>query len=815
MGIFVDLNKEVDRQELLTGKTLDENEVLQLRYNAVMREAAKIQGAHAAATGSAEEQSAALAREVNELKEAMGEQFQGYLRSWVGHLRDLVGFLKDNSDWLVKFGEAAIFVAGAIVTYGIITKIAGIASAVQGLGLALVANPWALLLTGVVAAGAIVYTEYKDMQAGMERSFEDSRRKVIQQDLFKGKLKPDDVKKMGYTDDQVREIVSGKKLLPGESWDDFSGAGFPKVKILGKGELSDDEVNRIATERKKQGEAEKSAQELYLRAVEERKSAEHDQARARIEDSMKLIETTQSETQAAKESLNVVLLSLEEHAAGIAKIQEEEKREVEQRSTYTDEKSGAVRHFQLNASTLETIHKATTEKLAAFDMKFNEEEARRLEQMLKAGAARSHRLFELMYVEPMRQTLYVWEQESEWQDKINDQGRTAGIAAVDQRKNLQLAQLDTVDARTLQDKVALENAKTAIEVQAMKDRTKIELEEIDVQTERQVDEAKKAAMAQGIFYEPYLDQIGNKIRELGQHEKDALQKATTTEIDAAQIKGATSTRKLVTDQYQSIFQSLKQQAGGVFDALVTKSQSVWSAIGNSLKNALLTAIEDVVTSRVAGVLMGILYGAPVSFSRGQPVFGGVGSLPRFGDGGVTNGPSIVGEAGPELVIPLDRLRNFGLGTSPSLLVGHYGPETDAAMYKAIMALYGVALPAGLSALGGPAGFSLGEGLMSLIVGGVAAATPDRHDDMMLGMIPVGGGGSRFQRMQAGEAIGDEELHILFGKTKADLVSVGRKGGLASGVARRLKIEAGGGAGRFSIRWPGDRPGDDAPGGHGD
>ena len=45
MGIFVDLKKEVERQEKLTGKTLDENEILQLRYNAVMREAAKIQGA--------------------------------------------------------------------------------------------------------------------------------------------------------------------------------------------------------------------------------------------------------------------------------------------------------------------------------------------------------------------------------------------------------------------------------------------------------------------------------------------------------------------------------------------------------------------------------------------------------------------------------------------------------------------------------------------------------------------------------------------------------------------------------------------------
>ena len=35
MGLFVDLKKEVERQEKLTGKTLDENEVLQLRYNAV------------------------------------------------------------------------------------------------------------------------------------------------------------------------------------------------------------------------------------------------------------------------------------------------------------------------------------------------------------------------------------------------------------------------------------------------------------------------------------------------------------------------------------------------------------------------------------------------------------------------------------------------------------------------------------------------------------------------------------------------------------------------------------------------------------
>ena len=634
MGIFVDLNKEVDRQEKLSGKTLDENEVRQLRYNAVMREAAKIQGAAAAASGSAEAQSKALAREVNELKEAVGEQFQGYLRSWVGHLRGLVGFLKDNSDWLVKFGEAAIFVAGAIATYGIITKISGIASAVEGLALALTAHPIALLLTGIVAGGAILWKTWKDTEAGMERSAEDMRRMGLQQDLLSGKLKPNDVKKMGYTEDQIREIVSGKKILPGESWGDFGGAGLSKLKILGKGGLSDDDVNRIAAERKKRGEAEKSAQELYMRAVEERKSAEHDMARARLDDSMKIIESTHSEAAALREMSNVAMLSEQERQAGIARIMEEEKREIEQRSTYTDEKSGAVRHFTLNASTLETIHKATAEKLAAFDLKFVEEEWRRLEAMRKALAERVARAFN-QYVDSLRQDLYVVQQTDTWQEKVDDQARSAGIAAIEQRKNLQLAQLDTVDARTLQAKVALENAKTAIDVQALKDRTKIELDQIDAQTERQVDEARKAAMAQGIFDDARLDQIANKITELGQHEKAALQSATTTEIDVAQAKGASATRKIVVDQYQSIFQSLKQQAGGVFDALLTKSQSVWAAIGNSLKTAMLTAIKDVVTSRVAAALMGLFTGVRVSLPQGGGLLGGTGggSTPVFGGPG--------------------------------------------------------------------------------------------------------------------------------------------------------------------------------------
>ena len=92
MGLFVDFNKEVELQQLRTGRMLSESEVKQVRYNAVMREAAKIQGAHAAASGEAEAQMKKLAREMTNLKEAIGLRFQEQYKALVGHLMDARGY---------------------------------------------------------------------------------------------------------------------------------------------------------------------------------------------------------------------------------------------------------------------------------------------------------------------------------------------------------------------------------------------------------------------------------------------------------------------------------------------------------------------------------------------------------------------------------------------------------------------------------------------------------------------------------------------------------------------------------------------------
>jgi hypothetical protein len=365
------------------------------------------------------------------------------------------------------------------------------------------------------------------------------------------------------------------------------------------------------------------------------------------------------------------------------------------------------------------------------------------------------------------------QQESAWQQSIEDQVRTARIQAVDQRKNLELTQLEAVDAVTIQDKVRLEQMKTSIEVQALKDRAKIEMEQIDAQTERQVDAAKKAAMAQGIFYQPYLDQIGDKIRELGQHEKESLQKATTSEVDVAQAKGAISTRKIVVDEYKSIFQTLKQEAGGVFDALVTKSQSAWAAIGNSLKTALLTAIKDVVTSRVAAMLMGLFVpGANVQLQqggitgdKGGGVFGGlagilgIGAVPVFaGSGGAPGGtppfapgggggtglgtilPPIFGSGGNVLFpgaavggtppfVPSTSGNGAGMGAAPAA-GGIFSKAGLAGMLPGLKSLFGITpsvqigegmattwqaatLAQKLSSVGHSTGFALAGGMLAL------------------------------------------------------------------------------------------------------
>jgi hypothetical protein len=144
---------------------------------------------------------------------------------------------------------------------------------------------------------------------------------------------------------------------------------------------------------------------------------------------MKITAATNSETQALKEEANVADLALQEKLAG-ARIYDEEKREIEQRPTFRDDKN-VIRHFTLSKPALDEIHKATAKRIEDFETKWNEEEARRVDAIFQATMARSQRRFD--------EQVYAREQQAQWQGNVVDPSRhDAMAAAIEQRRKAQL-----------------------------------------------------------------------------------------------------------------------------------------------------------------------------------------------------------------------------------------------------------------------------------------------------------------------------------------------------------------------------------------
>ncbi|MBI3209605.1 MAG: hypothetical protein HYZ37_11995 [Candidatus Solibacter usitatus] len=232
------------------------------------------------------------------------------------------------------------------------------------------------------------------------------------------------------------------------------------------------------------------------------------------------------------------------------------------------------------------------------------------------------------------------------------------------------------------------------------------MKEIDRRTEYQIDEAEKSALAQGIFDEARIAQITGRIRALGEMEKAALGRSSANEIEVTAIKGAAAQRNTVIEYYRDIFSSLKQQAGGVFDALLTKSQSVWSAIGNSLKTAILTAIKDVVTSRVAAMLTQLFIpDANVQFRQGGLGQGGplgrlgavlgIGAVPVFGGatGAAGSLPNILapvlGPGATPPFVPATSGPGAGIGAATATSSGIFSKAGWAGILPGLKSLFGI------------------------------------------------------------------------------------------------------------------------------
>jgi len=597
LGLFVDFPKETQIAQLQLGRALTETEEKQLRYNAVMREGAKIQGAHAAASQTVEGQLGALRREFNNLREDIGAKFQDDFKALIGNLRGLVGWLRENTDLLQKFGEVALWVSGALATYALADKIMALAKSIAALHLASI-NPYALLAVGVVGAGFAIYSQWKDTQDQLQARFDDMQRKALRDDLLSGKTSVDALRKQGMTDDQIRELVTGKRWLPGG--EPFESEG-PKLTIRKSQEPDLEALKRAAEIRKRQLEVERES----ARAIEE--------ARRR---------------------------GLTGFARDTAEVQEQ----IRKWTTFVDER-GNEQRIALTRKAWENVIAELRVRLANWQKGVQETNRKNLTEYLAAEEEAARRRMEL--------DAHVFAQRLAYNEEISERNldhleqmlgieeQRAGIV-----REAQLRALNATNAQSLEQKLAVEQRKAAIEVEYLTRVHEIRMRLFDLETTRMVIEEE--ANLRRLGYR--ADEIQARIAELTAQRDEIRrfqQEATDAAIQGARETAAIRQAQLIRDQNQRIFDSFKRQAEGVFDALLTKSQSIWSAIGNSLKTALLTAIKDVVTSRVAAMLMQLFTGTRVSLASGGASGGGVlgrlggvlgvGAVPVFGSTGVALG----------------------------------------------------------------------------------------------------------------------------------------------------------------------------------
>jgi hypothetical protein len=88
------------------------------------------------------------------------------------------------------------------------------------------------------------------------------QRQALREDLFSGRTSVDALRKQGMTDEQIRELVSGKRWLPGEQPFEYEG---PKLTIKTSQEPDLEALKRAAEIRKRQLEVERES----ARALEE------------------------------------------------------------------------------------------------------------------------------------------------------------------------------------------------------------------------------------------------------------------------------------------------------------------------------------------------------------------------------------------------------------------------------------------------------------------------------------------------------------------------------------------------------------------
>jgi hypothetical protein len=605
-GIQVNFERTFAQAQQRVGRELTETERKMAAFNAVLEQAPKFAGAYEAALGTVGKQQTSLTRYVLEAKNAIGEQFLPQMRQAISVLTDLAKWARDNAQAIGDFTKAMVAVATVITAYNLPGLLLKIAAGIRAITLAVAANPWGLVAAGVATLGFALYEMHQRLEENALAFEETARRAKIMDEIRAGRSL-EELKKLGYTAEQIKDALTGGRRALDEFQQDFSNFDFGAPIRL-----------RIAEERNLQEELQRQKE-----------------LRQKIKD--------------AEEKAHDLLVSAQkQELAGLAKI-------IAEYNIYRQE-------IGLSAKANRDLAQATVIRLRAEATKELKESAREhLKQLEEQTAIELEARGQQMLREKEFQSETLKLASETLESRLNYEQ-----TVLQQARDAQLRQLEFVDARTVEQKVDLERRKLAIEEDFLLKSFELKAATLDREAHGEIATMEIIARARFISEEEIARRRDELLRAYAEKARQ-LEASTQDAINTARENASIRQTQIVRDANermaeemksanQRVFDQMKSASERVFDAMLQKGQSIWSALAGALKNAVLTVLREIVTSQVARALSSLLTGQRVALAPGGSGGGvlgrlggllGVGAIPVFGAGSITGGPGGTGGfAGP-------------------------------------------------------------------------------------------------------------------------------------------------------------------------
>jgi hypothetical protein len=654
------------------GKELSETQKTALALQAVLDFGAKTAGVYGATMETVGKQMSSLPRFALEAKNAVGEQLQPALSEGITVLTRFFMTIQEH-------GSAAAALASTVGT--LITAFAAFRAVSFGaglLGLGAIGGPLGLITAGLITLGGAfllttdkvkaqrdaiqLHVDQLNLQeenlksaglslADYRREVELTDRALLAASLRQAKIDADDRRKGS---DQVVGAMAGVPIMTRVPAQTYVGPDG-KTYTVGQYESLNEHRNRNNTNtvNPKLSEEEKAAKDAA--AIGDRSRASEDVLSAYKESLQLKSQIAQGQVSAQMKDLRSKIDQSKEltspgdieTALGLTRVQNdlETQRRIDERRKRVDPKTGQLRdisgtaefrQFEANehANGNLRLQAETAKVLAEFRDMDNRYFQARTDADFKAWSEVQRRKLEA------QQSLL--QEIDHLESSTRDQYYQSESGNIDRQKELALQALSPVNAQTLREKQALEDQKFTIEAFYAQKSLTLQIQKINSERNSELSKIDRvAAVATLSPDDQSVIQAKRDANQLYDNEvSDALQASSQREILEAQ-KTANAKAQLQIESNKHVYESLKQDAAGLFDQLVFHTKS-WGDFAKDLfKSTILTPVKEIFSSQVAALFTKGLTGQDVSFGEvgnGQGAFGRLGSIfgraglgqPRFG-----------------------------------------------------------------------------------------------------------------------------------------------------------------------------------------